>query len=172
MDNEMWVDLIGFEGAYEVSDLGNVRSVQRVIYHKDGKVTHHKQRVLKQTTNKKGYKVVYPTKASKKTSLLVHRAVCEAFWPNPIGLPEVNHKDEDKTNNDFENLEWCDTAYNVDYSQSKECEFVSPDGAVVKIRNFSQFARLNNLSGGHLSSVSLGKRKSHKGWTLHGNASN
>lgn len=172
MYDENWADLKGFEGAYQVSDQGNVRSVERAIHHKDGKITRHKQRVLKQSTNKRGYKVVYPTKASQKTSILVHRAVCEAFWPNLLELPEVNHKDEDKTNNNFDNLEWCDTAYNVDYSQSHSCKLISPEGEVVEVTNYSKFSRENGLSNGKISMLVNGTRKSHKGWTLHGNATN
>lgn len=172
MCDEVWVDLGGFEGVYQVSDQGNVRSVQRAVYHKDGKVTHHKQRVLKQSTNKKGYKMVYPSKGSKKSSVKVHRAVCEAFWPNPTGFPEVNHKDEDKTNNDFDNLEWCDTAYNVDYSQSHSCKLMSPNGEVIEVTNYSKFSRENGLSNGKISMLVNGTRKSHKGWTLHENATN
>lgn len=172
MYDENWVDLKGFEGAYQVSDYGRVRSVARAVHHKDGKITNHKQHVLKQTINKKGYKEVFPSKGGKKTSVKVHRAVCEAFHPNPLGLPEVNHWDEDKTNNFFGNLEWCDTAYNVDFSQSHSCKLVSPKGEVIEVTNYSKFSRENGLSNGKISMLVNGKRKSHKGWTLHGNATN
>lgn len=172
MYDENWADLKGFEGAYQVSDYGRVRSVSRAVHHKDGKVTNHKQRYLKPSLNKKGYKEVYPSKAGKKKSIKVHRAVCEAFWPNPNSLPEVNHKDEDKANNFFTNLEWCDTAYNVDYSQSHSCKLLSPDGEVIEVNNYSKFSREYGLSNGKISMLVNGKRKSHKGWTLHENATN
>lgn len=172
MYEEVWADLLGFEGLYEVSNCGSVRSVDRVVHHTDGKITHHKQRYLKSTHNKKGYEEVYPSKGSKKKSVKVHRAVCEAFWPNPTNLPEVNHKNENKTDNFFDNLEWCTTAYNVDYSQSHSCKLLSPKGEVVEVKNYAKFSRENGLSNGKISMLVNGTRKSHKGWTLYEDATN
>ncbi|MGE7828946.1 NUMOD4 domain-containing protein [Paenibacillus sp. NPDC093718] len=112
---EQWKAITGFEGLYEVSNFGNVRSIDRTTHHSDGKVTKNKGRVLKLGTDKKGYRAVYMTKNSKKKTAKVHRLVADAFVPNPNRLPLVNHKDENKANNHFENLEWCDNRYNVVY---------------------------------------------------------
>lgn len=74
---------------------------------------------LKQATNHKGYKVVGLSIDGKEKKFLVHRLVAEAFIPNPNNLPQVNHIDEDKTNNRVDNLEWCTNDYNIRYSQCK-----------------------------------------------------
>jgi hypothetical protein len=167
MDDEIWEFVLPLGDYYQVSNQGNVRSVDRVVFHKDGKITHHQSRQLKQCTNHKGYKVVYPTFGGKKKSLVVHRLVALAFHPRGEGQDEVNHKNEIKSDNHWLNLEWCDTAYNVDYSQSHSCKLVSPKGEVIEVTNYSKFSRENGLSNGKISMLVNGKRKSHKGWTLY-----
>lgn len=99
---EEWKEIPGYEGLYEVSNMGNVRNVRR-----------NKLLKLSKTTN--GYIRVSLCKNGIKTGLTVHRLVAEAFIPNPYNLPEVNHRDEDKTNNRVDNLEFCDRKYNVNY---------------------------------------------------------
>ena len=99
---EEWKEIPGYEGLYEVSNMGNVRNVRR-----------NKLLRLSKTNNR--YIRVSLCKNGIKTGLTVHRLVTEAFLPNPDNLPEVNHKDEDKTNNRVENLEWCDHKYNMNY---------------------------------------------------------
>ena len=99
---EEWKDIPGYEGLYEVSNMGNVRNVRR-----------NKLLRLSKTNNR--YIRVSLCKNGIKTGLTVHRLVAEAFIPNPDNLPEVNHKDEDKSNNSVENLEWCDAKYNIHY---------------------------------------------------------
>lgn len=101
---EIWKEIIGFEGIYEVSNLGRVRRI------KTGNVL---------STSKCGgcreYSSVCLSKNGKIYSRLVHRLVAEAFIPRPNGLYEVNHLDEDKSNNRVENLEWCNHKYNMNY---------------------------------------------------------
>ena len=99
---EEWKAIPGYEGLYEVSNMGNVRNVRRNTLLR-----------LSKTNNR--YIRVSLCKNGIKTGLTVHRLVAEAFIPNPDNLPEVNHKDEDKTNNRVENLEWCDHKYNMNY---------------------------------------------------------
>lgn len=101
---EIWKDVVGYEGLYQVSNQGRVRS----LYF--GKI-----RMLKQRKLRTGYMQVGLTKTKKIKFYNVHRLVSAAFIPNPDNLPEVNHKDEDKTNNTVENLEWCDRKYNINY---------------------------------------------------------
>lgn len=166
-DEELWFFIPELGDSYQVSSSGRVRSVYRTVYHTDGKVTHHKSRILKLGINKKGYSVCWPSFGGKKKSLVVHRLVAKAFVPNYLGLPEVNHIDEDKQNNHWANLEWCTTAYNVDYSQSGTCTLKSPTGEVVEVRNFSKFSRENGLSNGKVCALVKGSRNHHKGWTLY-----
>lgn len=164
VDEEFWFQIDELGDTYQVSSLGRVRSVDRVVLHKDGKTTNHKSRVLKQSTNPKGYKVVYPTFNGVKKSLVVHRLVAKACCPNYLGLPQVNHIDEDKTNNHWTNLEWCTNEYNIEYSQARSGLFFSPEGELVKVKNLAKFSRENGLCNGKLADLLNGKRKTHKGW--------
>lgn len=111
---EIWKDIEGYEGLYQVSNLGRVKSLERYIYDTIGRKQYVKERILKQYTVK-GYKQVSLLFSNKHKRKMVHRLVAEAFLPNPNNLPQVNHKDECKTNNYVENLEWCDASYNINY---------------------------------------------------------
>ena len=104
---EIWKPIKGYESLYEVSNLGRVKSLK-----------WGKERILRTDKSNNGYLRVVLCKDGKKKKYLVHRLVCESFLPNSNNLPEVNHKDENKTNNKVDNLEWCDRTYNNRYSQS------------------------------------------------------
>lgn len=113
---EIWKDIKGYEGYYQVSNLGNVKSLKRTIIRKRNDKTHQfpiKERMLKFDYSD-GYKVVKLCKQGEK-AYKVHRLVAEAFIPNPNNLPIINHKDETRTNNCVDNLEWCDNFYNCNY---------------------------------------------------------
>lgn len=168
MSEEVWAHTLALGDYYQVSSYGRVRSINRKVVHKDGKVTRHKSKVLKQGLNKKGYYVVWPSFYGKKKSLVVHRLVATAFHGNPSEFDQVNHIDENKTNNRVENLEWCDAAYNVEYSQASSGWFTSPKGELVFINNFARFSRDNGLSYGKLSALKSGERLTHKGWRYAG----
>lgn len=110
--NEVWKPVAGYEGIYEVSSIGRVRSLSRP---KEGKYSHKVEgRILAQGYNKaNGYYSVNLCYKGKHRTSYVHRLVAGAFLPNPNGLEEVNHKDENKRNNRADNLEWCDRLYNI-----------------------------------------------------------
>lgn len=113
----------GYEGYYEVDQFGRVFGLDRTITVVDGERTYEKPiagRQLKQSMHDKGYKTVSLTKDGQTKQMFVHRIVAEAFLPNPENLPMVNHKDEDKTKNFLENLEWCTAAYNRTYGKAIE----------------------------------------------------
>ena len=113
----------GYEGYYEVDQFGRVYSVDRVISVNDNGRQYDKPlkaKQMKQTMHSKGYKTVSLTKDGKTKGMFVHRIVAEAFIPNENNLPMVNHKDEDKTNNFVENLEWCTASYNRTYGNAAE----------------------------------------------------
>lgn len=112
MENEIWKDIPKYEGYYQASNLGNIRSISRVTV-KNQKILG---KILKKyANNRNGYETVTLGLDGKTKKVLVHRLVAEAFIPNPNNLPEVNHKDENKLNNRLENLEWCDRKYNTNY---------------------------------------------------------
>lgn len=113
----------GYEEYYEVDQFGRVYSVDRVVSVKDNGRVYDKPlkgKQMKQSVHTKGYKTVSLTKDGKTKTVFVHRIVAEAFIPNTENLPMVNHKDEDKTNNFVENLEWCTNGYNLSYGNARK----------------------------------------------------
>lgn len=112
--SEIWKDIDGYEGFYQVSNYGEVRSIDRRVKNKNGERVA-KGRILAQVTMTSGYKTVNLFKKNRGKICLVHRLVAAAFLPNDNALAEVNHKDENKQNNRADNLEWCDRMYNVHY---------------------------------------------------------
>lgn len=106
MNSEKWKPICGVEH-YEVSNYGNVRSNRSGV-------------VLKQATGKDGYKRISIKQNGITKTFLVHRLVGKSFLPNDDNLPEINHKDENKGNNHYENLEWCTARYNSNYGTCKE----------------------------------------------------
>lgn len=111
LENEQWLPIDGYDG-YEVSNYGRVKSLN---YNKT-----KQERILKQGTTKYGYQLVMLCNGGKHKMFSVHRLVAMAFIPNPNNYPLVNHKDEVKTNNHVENLEWCTAEYNNNYGTVRE----------------------------------------------------
>lgn len=101
---ENWRDVNGYSGIYEVSNTGRV-----------ARICNGTRKIRKPCKDRAGYLNLCLSKNGKEKTFRVHRLVADAFIPNPNGLKEINHKDEDKTNNNVCNLEWCTRAYNVRY---------------------------------------------------------
>lgn len=101
---EIWKEIDGFDGYYMVSNLGNVKSLK-----------YGKERILRQNIASNGYENVILCANNIRKGFTVHRLVAMAFIPNPDNYPDINHIDEDKTNNCANNLEWCDCKYNNNY---------------------------------------------------------
>lgn len=114
---EIWKDILGYEGFYQVSNLGRVRSVDRIVKGSFGS-QHKKSIILAPAINTAGYYSVALTRNAKGKTFRVHRLVAEAFIPNPGNYPIINHKDENKLNNNVNNLEWCTYSYNTVYNNS------------------------------------------------------
>lgn len=113
--------LNGYEGIYQVSNLGRIKSLDRRV--KDNRRERYqnlKGKQLKFTDNGRGYQLVFLTKESKRINKYVHRLVAETFIPNPKNLPEVNHKDLNKSNNCIDNLEWITNADNKRHYQKTD----------------------------------------------------
>lgn len=108
---ETWKPVVGYEGYYEVSSLGNVRSVTRVLQIA-AHTRKYKGRVLKQATTNSGYNCIVLSVGGKLKTHLVHRLVAFAFLPTQSGKTEVNHIDGNKLHNAQYNLEWVDSSYN------------------------------------------------------------
>lgn len=104
---EEWRSIKGYEGKYEVSSFGRVKSLSRFkcLLHGKEKNTHEK--ILKFDQHKNGYLFVHLYNNGSKRAYSVHRLVAEAFIPNTRSLPQINHIDGDKTNNNTDNIEWC-----------------------------------------------------------------
>lgn len=117
---EIWKDIDGYIGYYKVSNLGNVRSVDRIVSHWKGGEQLRKCKLLKQADDGNCYKFVCLQKNGKRKIYKVHRLVAEAFIPNPNNYQCVNHIDEDKHNNCVDNLEWCTQKYNCNYGTRTE----------------------------------------------------
>lgn len=112
---EEWRDIAGFEGFYQVSNLGRVRSLDRTYVDAVGVERHYKGKYLTPCDDGKGYRNVMLQANGKRKTPRLCRIVATAFIPNPNQLPQVNHKDENKANDAAENLEWCTASYNTNY---------------------------------------------------------
>jgi len=160
---EQWKTIPGFSGIYQISNYGKVKSLNHKVYHSDGKNRIQKGRVLKQFQRGKGYKKdngylsVSLTFNGKKNTFSVHRLVALAFVENPKGKPQVNHKDGNKQNNLYTNLEWVTNrenlihAYNnnlisINYGEKHHMSKLSKKD-VLQIRSLSN----NGVSGSDLS---------------------
>ena len=106
---EIWKDIEGYENLYQVSNLGNVRSLN---FRNIGRIQNLTLKIRKRD----GYVCVNLYGVNGCKTFPVHRLVAKAFISNPNKLPQVNHKDENKANNNADNLEWCTQKYNIQYS--------------------------------------------------------
>ncbi len=176
---ELYAPIKEFDGLYEVSTWGNVRSLDRWIIFKNGTKQFYKGQILKSSCDKYGYLRVVLCVNRKQTACSIHRLVAKTFIPNPDNLPCVNHKDEVKTNNRVENLEWCTAEYNINYGthnerikktltnrkdMSKKVYQYDVQGNLIKVWVSTRECERNGYNQTHISSCCLGKRKTHKGY--------
>ena len=111
---EVWADIKGYEGLYQISTFGNVKSLSRSVKHSNGGTKILRERMLKTKINSTtGYKEISLSKDGKQKYHLIHKLIAEAFIDNPHRLPVVNHIDGCKTNNDIFNLEWATYSENI-----------------------------------------------------------
>lgn len=118
MEQENWKSVIGYEGCYEVSDFGNVRSCDRIITHVNGYSSNRKGKTLRPAVSRDGYLQVALSKNNRLMSYMVHRLVGLAFIPNPENKYTVNHKDGVKSNCRADNLEWATKSEQVIHALS------------------------------------------------------
>lgn len=115
INGEVWKPVHSLNDNYAVSNYGRLKAYSKSYVDKTGRLFHRRERLLKIWKDKTGYMAFRPTVNGKLLSVKIHRIVAEAFIPNPGNLPFINHKDEDPTNNNVSNLEWCTQKYNSNY---------------------------------------------------------
>lgn len=113
---EIWKEIPGYEGYFEVSNLGNFRSKDRIIKYKQNGTRLYPGKMLKVEQMQDGYQRIVLMKDAVKKRYMCHRLVALTFIPNPDELPQVNHKDGIRNNNCVENLEWCTQSQNEKHS--------------------------------------------------------
>ena len=161
--NEEWRDIKGYEGLYQVSNLGRVKSLN---------CRGHKGciGILTPRLDGKGYEMVALYKEGKARNTKVHRLVAQAFIPNPNNYPQVNHKDENKTNNNVKNLEWCTNEYNHNYGTRNERVGKLLSKKVICIttgeifNSMREACRKYNIHTGSMTECCQGKRKTAGGY--------
>lgn len=155
MGKEIWKEVNGFEGQYEVSNKGRIRSVDRLV-NQQGRIQLYKGCIMSPYVNNSGYLMIRLSKGNKKYSFTIHRIVACAFVANPNNYPCVNHKDEDKMNNNSENLEWCTNKYNINYGTAtlrrsvkmgtKICQYDLEGNLIRQYFSIKNAAKVNGLS--------------------------
>ena len=112
---EIWKDIPGYENLYQVSSLGRVKSLERKVKYKNGAIHTINEKILKPHKNLGGYLQVQLCNEGIGKFMLVHRLVCDAFLVNQNNFTDINNIDENTTNNNVNNLEWCSHLYNTNF---------------------------------------------------------
>lgn len=169
--SEEWKPVVGYEGLYEVSSMGRVKSLKRTIIGKDGITREIKERILKPGIAENWYPTVNLSKDGNVVTFRVHRLVATAFIPNPENLSDVNHKDEDKTNNSVDNLEWMSHKDNTNYGTRNEriaksvSQIDKKTGVVIAIYPSQLKAEeTTGIDNSCISKACLGKKRSAGGY--------
>ncbi|UUW40520.1 homing endonuclease [Enterococcus phage vB_Efm_LG62] len=165
---ELWKDIKGYEGLYQVSNLGRVKRLK-------GKYIST-ERILKPTKHTTGYLRVKLCKNNVRFNKKIHRLVAEAFIPNPENKPQVNHIDEDKTNNIISNLEWMTAKENINHGTHNERVSKTMGIPIIAINcitgeskefhGITECARQLGLQHQHISAVLKGRYKQTGGYTF------
>ncbi|KKN42124.1 hypothetical protein LCGC14_0716280 [marine sediment metagenome] len=176
MDNlkEIWKDIKGYEGLYQVSDLGEIKSLDRVIYSKFRSIQTFKGRILRKLIHNNGYVSIMLSKKGITKRFIIHRIVAKSFILNLQNKKEVNHKNLIKGDNRAENLEWVTPKENMKHAdknidlyqkgslnkRSKSCIQISLDGLLVGMYGSRNEAfRKTGVNAAHISDVISGNRK-------------
>ena len=185
MMEEIWKDIKGFEGRYQVSNLGRVRSLDMVLegrnWQSSGPFEYQRSgKVLKPLKKRNGYYQVCLRHDGKPKYFSIHRLVALAFIPNPNKLPCVNHKDEDKANNVVSNIEWCTQKYNSNYGTRKErlreysinnvmrpvVQYDMEGNVIDTFESLTDAANKTGIPNADIGGVCKGRRKSTHGYVF------
>lgn len=153
LPNEKWKDIQGYEGLYQISNYGRVKSLGRISKRKSrwgGQYTVvMKEKIKKSSKNNKGYSTVHLNYKGKESNFLIHRLVGKAFISNPYNYPEIDHKNENKNDNKINNLIWCTRIYNNTKGiQSKEGRRTSSEFRMKGVKQFDLQGNLLNTYKG------------------------
>lgn len=172
---EVWKPILGFEGLYEISNFGRVKSLERTeSYEWQGKLVTRRRRgrIMALSPDEDGYQLVSLGKDGKRPTKKVHRLVAQAFVPNPDNLPFINHKDRKVDNNYVDNLEWCTPKYNIHYKGARKQAALAQSKAVIgrhietgKIIEYPSVSSAMRDGYTHVSDVIHGRRNYDKGYT-------
>lgn len=163
MDEE-WKDIQGYEGLYQVSNQGRVRSLDRKMKCSDS-TRFYKGKILKPSLNAQGYLFIYLSNKGITKEYRINRLVAEAFLPNPNNYPVVNHIDKNRTNNKVDNLEWCTIEYNNRYSTAKHIEQYDTSGNfVTEWEAISDASRELQINLSNIAQCCMGKRRTAGGY--------
>ena len=169
MMEEIWKDIEGYEGKYQVSNLGRVKRLAYTVEVQmpDGRIYERpqKERIIKPCLDSLGrYLIVALHTGKPKTNHLLHRLVAKAFIPNPDNLPIINHIDENTQNNRVDNLEWCDYLYNAQYGDnSSVVEQIDEKGKVIATyKSVREAERLTGIAHESISAICRKDEKRYK----------
>ena len=167
MIKEIWKPIEGYNGLYQVSNMGRVKSLERNVVKGKGGLYKIEEKILKSIKKRDGYFQINLSKDGKQKTHLVHRLVAQAFLPNPNNLVEINHINEDKTNNRTDNLEWCSREYNCNYGTRNErirkpvLQFSKTDEFIKKWDSAREVERELNIAHNQITACCK-KRKDYK----------
>lgn len=122
---EIFKDIEGYEGLYQISNLGRVKSLCRVVTTTDGRIRTLKEKILSLGLNTYGYNYLGLCKGGKRKFITIHRLVADTFIPNPDNKPQVNHINGIKTDNTIDNLEWTTAKENMRHAVNSKLKISS-----------------------------------------------
>lgn len=170
----MYKSIKGYEGIYEVSELGQVRSVDRIVKFKDSSTSKRKGKELKPSMDKGGYAIVHLNKNGIAKTCNVHRLVAETFVPNPDNLPEVHHLNHDRKDNRVQNLQWVTRSEQMDehlraaVSKAKGTKLHVAGNGIDKIYNSALEVKQElGIDNSYALQVAKGKYKKAKGYRIY-----